>query len=339
MNDQREICNSYCLDPRYSTIRWLYSRRNPAKNGMPNKSVVRLQSNTHLQGGLQTRGYFKRSGASYDERLVSIITVVFNGERFLEHAITSVLSQSYSNIEYIIVDGGSSDGTLDIIQKYEDAIDFWISEPDSGIYDAMNKGLGAVCDNQAYVMFLNADDTLCGNTVIEDAVVAGGGAEFIYGRVALVDPMSSNLVAVSGKEVGLSNLLYGMICHHQAILSSKSLFDDIGVFDSHYQLAADYEWVVRVFSSERIRRFIPVPLSSMRLGGASEQHYFRSLAERRQIVRKHFGYAGLTKYILYSLVFEYLRFFGKVILTRLGLLLKWRKLKLAIVRFRHLRQL
>jgi cellulose synthase/poly-beta-1,6-N-acetylglucosamine synthase-like glycosyltransferase len=107
-----------------------------------------LVQNVREKGGLRTKGYFKRS---YDEAsglsdnsplpLVTIITVVFNGEKYLEQTIQSVINQAYDNVEYIVIDGGSTDGTVDIIRKYENQIDYWVSEPDGGLYHAINKGI------------------------------------------------------------------------------------------------------------------------------------------------------------------------------------------------------
>jgi len=135
------------------------------------------------EGGLRTKGYFKFSYEYNDDLgfrvedldipvkipqtsnlksqtypLITIITVVYNGEKYLEETIKSVINQTYPNVEYIIIDGGSTDGTLDIIKKYEDYIDYWVSEKDKGIYDAMNKGI--LVSNGKYLLFLNADDFL-----------------------------------------------------------------------------------------------------------------------------------------------------------------------------------
>ena len=106
------------------------------------------------EGGLRTQGYFKTSLEG--KPLITVVTVVFNGEQFLEETILSVMNQTYENIEYIIIDGGSTDGTLNIIKKYENSIDYWVSEYDRGIYDAMNKGIAL--SQGDFIGFLNADD-------------------------------------------------------------------------------------------------------------------------------------------------------------------------------------
>ena len=106
------------------------------------------------EGGLRMQGYLKKA---YEHKpLISIVTVVLNDAKHLEQAIKSVLGQTYDNIEYLIIDGGSTDGTLDIIRKHEKAIDYWVSEPDSGIYDAMNKGVSLATGD--LIALLNSDD-------------------------------------------------------------------------------------------------------------------------------------------------------------------------------------
>jgi len=108
------------------------------------------------EGGLRTQGYFKKSET--DKPLITVVTVVFNGEAHLEETILSVINQTYDNIEYIVIDGASTDGTVDIIRKYEHAIDYWVSEKDGGIYDAMNKGIRCVT-GQA-ISFMNSGDCI-----------------------------------------------------------------------------------------------------------------------------------------------------------------------------------
>ena len=109
------------------------------------------------EGGLRIKAFFKESYEN--EPLISIITVVYNGKKYIEETIKSVLNQSYKNVEYIIIDGGSNDGTIDIIKRYEDKLDYWKSEPDNGIYHAMNKGIDNVTGK--WVCFINSSDILC----------------------------------------------------------------------------------------------------------------------------------------------------------------------------------
>ncbi|HUQ20714.1 MAG TPA: glycosyltransferase, partial [Gemmatimonadaceae bacterium] len=134
---------------------------------------------------------------------VSVITVVRNAAEGIEHTIQSVLDQSYDNIEYIVIDGASTDGTTDIIKGYADRIDKFVSEPDRGIYDAMNKGIDFVSDPESYVIFTNAGDRLFSPRAIEQAVAKGRGADLVYGKMRLTDGDASG---VMGKEVTLDDL-------------------------------------------------------------------------------------------------------------------------------------
>src|SRR6185369_15072253 len=147
-----------CLDPKFSTTRLVTREaliiKNPPDSRI--KHVFRLTHNSDLkgEGGLRVQGYFKKSLPS--KPLVTVITVVFNGAKHLDDTIRSVITQTYDNVEYIIIDGGSTDGTLDIIKKYEGKIDYWVSEKDKGISDAFNKGISLSTGN--IIGIINADD-------------------------------------------------------------------------------------------------------------------------------------------------------------------------------------
>ena len=135
-------------------------------------------------GGLRAQGYFKQS--SEDKPLVTVVTVVYNNAETIEETIRSVLYQTYDNVEYIIIDGGSDDGTLEIIKSYNDSIDYWISEPDKGIYNAMNKGIPLA--RGQYINFLNADDHYLYSGVVE--IITGlfreTGSQIIIGNAVML---------------------------------------------------------------------------------------------------------------------------------------------------------
>ena len=155
-----QVDSTFSLNKEYSTTR-LVTKGKPEiiKNtGDEFESVLFLPEgeNKKGEGGLRTKGYFKKSYE--DKPLISIITVVYNGDKYLEETVQSVLSQTYDNVEYIIIDGASTDGTIDIIRKYEDQIDYWVSERDKGMYDAMNKGIDAASGE--LINFMNAGDRL-----------------------------------------------------------------------------------------------------------------------------------------------------------------------------------
>ncbi len=184
---------------------------------------------------------------------VSIITVCYNAQAFIENAIKSVVSQTYDNIEYIIVDGNSTDGTMDIVNRYKAKIAKVVSEKDNGIYDAMNKGVKMSSGDIIY--FLGADDTLYDNNVIFDIAVEFNkdlDIDLIYGKVMYrkVDGTGvpeSNLPHNKNYQVKNKNdLMYNGICH-QAIFAKKCLFERAGYFNTRYKICADFNWLVSVF--------------------------------------------------------------------------------------------
>jgi glycosyltransferase involved in cell wall biosynthesis len=159
-----------CLNPTYSTTR-LLTRVKPAIDSPPNSELQGMlfpppNTNRRGEGGLRTNGYFKRSQP--DKPLITVITIVFNGENHLEETIQSVIKQSYDNLEYIIIDGGSTDGTVDIIRRHEWQIDYWLSEPDAGIFDAMNKGLRLT--SSCWLNFMNCGDMFINADSIDNCI-------------------------------------------------------------------------------------------------------------------------------------------------------------------------
>jgi len=221
-----------CVDANYSTTR-LVTREQPIIKNKPEdqfESVLFLpvSENRQGEGGLRTQGYFKQSYP--DKPLISIITVVFNGEKYLEETIQSVINQSYDNVEYIIIDGGSTDGTLDIIKKYESQIDYWVSEGDEGIYDAMNKGMGISTGD--YLLFLGSDDTLR-NNLLEISRYMLCSDTIYYGNVYCIKSEKIYNGKYNKYKIMLSN-----ICH-------QSIFYPMGVYKKHkynlkYLILSDY---------------------------------------------------------------------------------------------------
>ena len=142
--------------------------------------------------------------------LVSIVTVVYNGEKHLEESIKSVINQTYDNVEYIIIDGGSTDGTVDIIKKYEDKIDYWVSEKDGGIYDAMNKGI--VISHGKIIGIVNADDLIYPDTLAKvSQAFKNDEVMFTYGQVDLAGENSE--IFDIAKSIGLQSLKYRLFRH------------------------------------------------------------------------------------------------------------------------------
>lgn len=252
------------------------------------------------QGGLRTKGYYKYgeiiqenelskdlNNRIYDYKpLVSIITVVYNGEDFLEQSILSVINQKYNNVEYIIIDGGSTDGTLEIIKKYENVIDYWISEPDDGIYDAMNKGI-TLCSG-LYVGFVNADDILYEDTISElaDASLLKS-FDYTLGDVDLITKQG----VVKEKMSYIKNFreerryVYDTITSHQAFFISLKLLKKIGLFDNNYRIRADFEMMIRAVKQSNKFYIFKNTVAGFREGGASSGYL--TFLENLKIMKKY----------------------------------------------------
>ena len=174
---------------------------------------------------------------------ISIITSVYNNKETIEDAINSVLAQSYENIEYIVIDGGSSDGTLDIIEKYKDKISTFISEPDKGIYDGLNKGVSLVTGD--VVAFLHSDDIYASDNIIKEIVeeFRSSGADGVYGDLVYTpkEDTSKVLRYWKSKKFDISLLKQGWMPAHPTLFLKKSVYDTYGKFDLSFKIAGDYD--------------------------------------------------------------------------------------------------
>lgn len=180
---------------------------------------------------------------------VSVITVCRNAEEFIEQAINSRLEQTYENIEYIVIDGNSTDNTISVINKYLDKIYCFVSEPDNGVYDAMNKGIKMASGDIIY--FLNSDDKFYDKYVIENIIrffQHNENVDFVYGPIIIFDPVT-NESFVKTHEYVKKSYLFNNICQ-QAIFYKADSFKKVGLFDDTLKIVGDYEWELRA-----IRRF------------------------------------------------------------------------------------
>jgi putative colanic acid biosynthesis glycosyltransferase len=274
-----------------------------------------------IEGGKRFRGHVPKG--TVVNPLVSVITVVYNGADHLEETIRAVASQTYPNIEHIIIDGGSTDGTIDILYRNDDVIGYWQSEKDRGLYDAMNKGIALVSDPESYVLFANADDTLYSADSISSAMSLSRGEDLIYGKMIFSDGKISGML---GRAVQFRDLARQTICHPSTFVRRK-VFDRIGPFDTSFTIAADYDHIVRAFAARVSTRFVDVIVSKMRMGGLSDERFMLSCRERKQVVRRHFPLVprlvGVSQVNLYDIPRNAVRRF----LHRAGLLGHWRALK------------
>jgi glycosyltransferase involved in cell wall biosynthesis len=228
--------------------------------------------------------------------VVSVVTVCLNAAAGIEETLRSVVHQTYEKTEYIVVDGGSTDGTLEIISRYNSGINRCLCGPDRGIYDAMNKGARAAGGDVIY--FLNAGDILCGDGVV--AGMAGRFAqdpvlELAYGRVLLHDPESGTEMRI-GRGISVADLRKGKGMCHQSLFMKRSSLLSIGGFDISYRLAADFDMLCRCFMAGMHADFFPVDVARYRLEGVSSVHD-PVAREYARIISGHFG-AG--RYVLYA---------------------------------------
>jgi glycosyltransferase involved in cell wall biosynthesis len=206
------------------------------------------------------------------EPLITVVTVVYNGEKFLEETILSVINQTYENVEYIIIDGGSTDSTLDIIKKYEHAIDYWVSEQDKGIYDAMNKGINLAAGE--WINFMNADDFFASNGVIKEVASYScsvlNSATIIYGGLTLVNQKGELLRVIDNSEKLVKKLIKTKLAiPHQAQFVKLSIIKKIDKFKPSYRIAADYEMTIRLLREGACYKINDFMIAKMRIGGIS----------------------------------------------------------------------
>ena len=302
----------------------------PDPVGRISHQLPQPQTGRKGEGGLRTREHFKKSLPG--KPLISVITVVFNDETYLEETMQSVFNQTYDNVEYIVIDGGSTDGTVDIIKRHEEKIDYWSSEPDQGIYYAMNKGILLVHDPDSYIYYLNSGDTFNGNTVLSTVVETLPDVDFWYGRINLVDEETCITVR-SGSEIDPKNLLFGMASSHQTMLCRRWVFDVIGGFDCRYRIVADYDWVNRVFRNPAVtRKHGNIVVANMRSGGASDINYLLALQERGAVVATYYSSVDRFMYLIYRYSWATFRYGIKLLLRRLGLRKIARQMKYKMVR-------
>lgn len=236
---------------------------------------------------------------------VSVITVCYNAEEFIENAINSVLNQTYENIEYIIIDGASTDNTVSIINKYKSQIAFFLSEPDNGMYEAMNKGIKTATGDILY--FLNSDDVFYDEYIVKNVVKMfqrNNDVELIYGPIIIRDPTTNESFIKPHDYITKSFFIYNAICQ-QGIFYKANVFNKCGQFDTTYKIVGDYEWVLRAFYKYNIKRqYYESIIAIFRNGGMSNSDEFSSLhnIERQKVMKDYFNKFKILKYnfILFS---------------------------------------
>ena len=221
--------------------------------------------------------------------VISVITIVYNGVDTLQKTINSIANQRYDHIEYIIVDGASKDGTITLIENNKSAVSKWISEPDKGLYDAMNKGLGMATGD--YVWFINSGDEIYNTSTIAEMVAgfADKAPDVIYGDTVMIDK--------NGNEIGERRLQppiqlswkdfrNGMLVSHQSILVSTRIAKP---YNTKYRFSADFEWCLLALKEAKQIHNSNLVLSRFLDGGLTKQNIVLGLKERFDIMRRYFG--------------------------------------------------
>lgn len=217
---------------------------------------------------------------------LSVITVVHNGVGDIERTMLSVLNQTYPDIEYIIVDGLSVDGTLAVIEKYQDRIKL-LSEKDEGIYDAMNKGLALATGD--YVLFMNSGDEIYSPDTVAKVFSAAKDADIYYGETEMMDENGQSLGQrrhSAPANFTWRSFKYGMNVSHQAIYIKRTLTEP---YDSQYYLSADIDWIIRAAKKAKKNVRVDGYVAKYLVGGISKQKHQQSLLERFDIMKQYYG--------------------------------------------------
>lgn len=221
----------------------------------------------------------------------SIITVTYNAGAVLEDTIQSVITQTYRNVEYIIVDGGSKDHTLDIINRYREHIHTLVSEPDKGLYDAMNKGIRLATGD--YLCFLNAGDELHEDDTLQLMVHSITGTELpdvLYGETAIVNEEGHflRMRRLSAPEnLNWKSFKDGMLVCHQAFFPCRELAEP---YDLRYRFSADFDWCIRIMKKSHTLHNTHLTLIDYLNEGMTTRNHRASLHERFRIMCRHYGY-------------------------------------------------
>lgn len=244
---------------------------------------------------------------------LSIITVTYNAAKDLDKTIGSVINQSSEDIEYIIIDGNSSDATIEIIKKYEDKIFYWISEPDQGLYDAMNKGLGVATGD--YVLFLNAGDMLKNDTIVSelaDIAIRNNMPDILYGETDLIDKEGHVLGRrrlKAPEQLTWKSFRMGMLVSHQAFIVKLNVAPK---YDLQYRFSADFDWCIRCMKQAKSIINSKLVLVNYQYEGLTTSNRNASLKERYTIMCKYYGkFATLMRHVWFAMRFSFAKCFSR----------------------------
>lgn len=218
---------------------------------------------------------------------LSVITIVYNNVRDIERTLLSILNQTYPNIEYLVIDGASNDGTLEILKKHESSLTKLISEKDKGIYDAMNKGITLASGD--YILFMNSGDEIYALDTVEKVFNSSKDADIYYGETEMYDDSWTSLGQRRHKtpeSFTWKDFRYGMSISHQAIFIRTSLIE---AYDPQYKLSADIDWIIKAAKKAKKIVNTRIYVAKYLVGGMSKKRHRESLIERFHIFSKYYG--------------------------------------------------
>jgi glycosyltransferase involved in cell wall biosynthesis len=233
-----------------------------------------------LQGGKRVRGFVAENSVNCP--LVTVITAVFNGQPYIAGCLESVLRQDYPNIEHIVMDGSSQDGTIDVLRAYDDRIALWKSEPDKGVYDAWNRALAEA--RGEWICFLGSDDEFLPGAISAYMKLAATHpeAEYLSSQAKWIHP-SGYVNPAHGRPWTWHKFAKSMCVAHVGSMHRRSLYDRLGKYDISYHSAADYEFLLRARSKLKTA-FMPLTTVMMRAGGVSDSSSALREALRAKVV-------------------------------------------------------
>lgn len=253
---------------------------------------------------------------------LSIVTICLNEEKTILRTIQSVLEQTFSDFEYIIIDGGSTDGTCQIISNYEDKLKLSISEPDNGLFDAMNKSLNHA--NGEYVIFLNSGDSFASSDVLSKVFNSGYNYDLIYGDVIF---QYSSGIKFRRKSPKSLNKLYFYIdsLNHQTVFMKRELLLKAAPFDVSFKIIADYDLILKcVYQLNCSYKHVDLPISIFYLNGiSSDPKYFLTQSKERQIcLQRYFSNEELIRFnkyhIFYDIIYKKIKYAWSLVLSTIS---------------------
>jgi glycosyltransferase involved in cell wall biosynthesis len=251
-------------------------------------STTKHTSFPKKEGGLRLKGIHTSPG---EHLLVSIITVVYNGEKYLEETILSVLNQTYPNIEYIIIDGGSTDNTVNIIKKYEHLIDYWVSEKDKGISDAFNKGITLAKGD--IIGIINADDWYEKDAVqvVISIFKSSSETQIVCGKMNFFNQKKCTIMKSFPKRLWM-----GMSVAHPTTFVKKELYNSIGLFNDNLKFAMDYAFLLKSYYQSVGIFALDHTIANMRSGGSANSNRLLAYNEVIQISKPYKNHIFIAIY-------------------------------------------